>query len=808
MKRNTQNNQPEPKCEYCGCTNINCLARCPHTGLYFCNGKGSTSSSHIIHYLRTNHQNQIVIPDGLSFSKIQLKCYVCESQNIFELGFLRSQNNQSIFIACKTNCQFDQSLQNQNVDNSGFIPLVSNGQILPDVVNVPAPEMYEKVPMSRVIAVNDAIQEQLRAREMGENGENDDDNNKNQRGSLKPAQMSYMSRDQFVDIMKPFVQLETEETKSLEKSTKFRITISKWTNEYQCTFKAPGNLYRSCTLGSYLSFSSPEGSEKGYISKMSKSMNVDVKFFAPPLFANKKTTQTVNVVFNELPFERQNKALDKFRDEFKCMDNFIAQMILGQLKDLKTKNKLKRKPINIVQPPPEYFYELNQSQLKCIRVALSQRFTLIQGPPGTGKTTVIAVLALSLVRAGIKPILVCCQSNVATDFATKRISQTGVKVCRVLSSTREQVASDIDEYTTKALAIKKFGNEFQNLINSSNQNDHKKLTQLEIQVVRESDVVCTTCTSAGGARLSCNFNTVIFDESGQCVDPDILIPLVHGCKQAILVGDHKQLGPVIISRKSQRCRYDLPLMQRLILQGMRPSILKVQYRMHPGLSEFPSKAFYNGLLQNGVPAEKRRWPRELFKWPNPDIPMFFWNFKSREEYYEDGLSYVNMHEAGCIAVLLDAMYKQGVNASDIGVITPYAGQQAVLIDSLPTLCNIPDKNFFDELEIASVDAFQGREKNFIILSNVRANDQFDIGFLKDQRRLCVSLTRAKYGLIVIGCAETFSKNKLWCKFILHCIEKNAFVEGDLNSWKPSTFKPQISTEGEEEDEDDIQNFTF
>jgi regulator of nonsense transcripts 1 len=276
--------------------------------------------------------------------------------------------------------------------------------------------------------------------------------------------------------------------------------------------------------------------------------------------------------------------------------------------------------------------------------------------------------------------------------------------------------------------------------------------------------------------------------------------LVHGAEQVILVGDHRLLGPVISSERCQKARYDMSLMQRLVLRGIRPIVLRMQYRMHPGLSEFPNEAFYEKFLKDGVTAHRRTWPDAFVKWPNPEIPLFFWNVKSEEEYYENGISFVNRHEAGCIAVLLDAMWRKGIKATDIGVITPYAGQQAFLSDNLPSMCAIRDIGFFEDLEIASVDAFQGREKNFIILSNVRANDGFDIGFLKDQRRLCVSLTRAKFGLIVIGCADTFAQNTIWCKFIEHCRKKGVFVEGNLNDLQPSEFEGR--TRAEDMDSDD------
>jgi len=109
---------------------------------------------------------------------------------------------------------------------------------------------------------------------------------------------------------------------------------------------------------------------------------------------------------------------------------------------------------------------------------------------------------------------------------------------------------------------------------------------------------------------------------------------------------------------------------------------------------------------------------------------------------------------------------------------------------------------FDELEIASVDTFQGREKDFIIFSCVRINPEHEIGFLKDTRRLCVSLTRAKYGLIVIGNAETFSESELWCNFIKSFQDRNCFVEGLLDELKISKFEPKPKKEKDQVDDEE------
>lgn len=779
----------KPKCEFCGCENENCLAQCIKTGLYFCNGKGDTKSSHIIHYLKKMHFDQVHLPDTNCYSKVQLQCYVCGSTNIFNLGLLSSKDKKKAYIACRSPCQFDKKMVDEDVDNSTFQSFVSNGEL--KIIQVPKDNEYQKVAISRTMAVIDSIKDKLGMKTK---------ENESKNGILS-AKMRYNSREDFYDILVPFVNLEREQSNQLENSRKFTGVNLHWENDTLCSFKATPTLFRSISLGVSLAFTCDDITEIGTVIKMSKNMNTEVKFKVPSLIAKSNHHVTISIMFNSIPFDRQLEALRIFKDKPDCMNDFIASVILGNIDNYDKLNRLNKKKIYLSQPGGD-FPKLNRSQEKCATIALSQRFSLIQGPPGTGKTTVIAALAYSFVKAGIKPVLLCAQSNVATDFLTKRVAETGIRVCRVLSSVREQIDADIEKYTTKHLVAERYGEDIANY--DERDVNYKKLTKKEIEVVSQSDVVCSTCTCAGGARISGvrAFKVVIFDESGQCVDPDILIPLVHGAQQVILVGDHKQLGPVITSSQCQRARYDIPIMQRLILQGIHPSVLRIQYRMHPGIAAFASSTFYNNMLRNGVSEEERTWENQFMKWPNPNVPMFFWNVNSQEEIYEDGLSFVNTFEAGCIFVLLDAMWKHGIQGSDIGIITPYAGQQAYLLETIQQKCSITDPDFFDDIEIASVDAFQGHEKNFIILSNVRANDSKDIGFLKDERRLCVSLTRAKYGLIVIGCANTFSDNKLWCKYIEYCKSIGVFVEGPLNELVPSEFVPTYSSNKSTTEEDD------
>jgi regulator of nonsense transcripts 1 len=165
--------------------------------------------------------------------------------------------------------------------------------------------------------------------------------------------------------------------------------------------------------------------------------------------------------------------------------------------------------------------------------------------------------------------------------------------------------------------------------------------------------------------------------------------------------------------------------------------------------------------------------------------MFFFNSPGEEEPSDSGTSFINRYEAYIVSQIITRLCRAQVNPRQIVVITPYAGQKFYLKQFLAAAGDLP-LDFYPHIEIASVDSFQGGERDYIILSCVRANRHSAIGFLKDPRRLNVAITRAKMGLIIIGSARVLAANKLWYALIKHFQAKDLLVEGmDLNHLKPS-----------------------
>jgi regulator of nonsense transcripts 1 len=386
--------------------------------------------------------------------------------------------------------------------------------------------------------------------------------------------------------------------------------------------------------------------------------------------------------------------------------------------------------------------ELNHSQLEAVSRVLAAPLSLIQGPPGTGKTVTSATIVYQLARVAGGQVLVAAPSNIAVDHLAERVAATGLRVVRVQAKSREVVSPAAEALTLAhqvrhldvpdAAELRKL-EQLREELGELSAGDERRLrsTQraLEREVLAAADVVCATCAGAGDPRLAhLRFRRVLIDEATQAVEPEALVPLVLGCKQAVLVGDHCQLGPVILGKRAATAGLAMSLFERLMLLGVRPIRLAVQYRMHPALSSFPSNTFYEGALQNGVSAAERDAPDVLFPWPVEGRPLMFWAQHGAEELSASGTSYLNRTEAAAVEKAVTALLRAGVAPEHVGIITPYEGQRAHVAGALargPLRAAL-----YEAIECASVDSFQGREKDYIILSCVRSNEhQVRVGLI-------------------------------------------------------------------------------
>ena len=425
---------------------------------------------------------------------------------------------------------------------------------------------------------------------------------------------------------------------------------------------------------------------------------------------------------------------------------------------------------------------LNESQKVACEAAISQRLTLIQGPPGTGKTHTAVRILQSWSSQNVGTILAVADSNVAVDNLLEGLLGLGVSAVRlgqpvkVRESLREATVDaqmeshplrrDLEEHLELneklARRIPGMKGKEKGLAHRDLNRGWKEVRRIERQmrddILDRAQVLCCTCIGVGHQLLDGRrFSRVLLDEATQATEPASLVPLVRGARQIVLVGDHRQLPPTVISRRAENGGLRRSLFERLVAMGIEPMLLDTQYRMHPAISDFPNRTFYQGRLVDGITAAERPNPAGLL-WNDWEVPMAFLPVNGDELLSPDGASKENPAEAGWVAKILENLLQAGdLEEADIGIITPYAGQVRAIRDALP------ERN--DSVEVHTVDGYQGREKEVIIFSCVRSNSDGTVGFLSDERRLNVALTRAKRGLIVIGDPDTLRNDETWASWL-------------------------------------------
>jgi regulator of nonsense transcripts 1 len=307
-------------------------------------------------------------------------------------------------------------------------------------------------------------------------------------------------------------------------------------------------------------------------------------------------------------------------------------------------------------------------------------------------------------------------------------------------------------------------------------------------ILRECDVLCATCITVGVVMLSSlRFTHVLMDEATQATEVSSLIPLIRGCRKLVLIGDHKQLPPTLLSQRAQELGLGLSLFDRLVrTDGTDYSMLQRQYRMHPVIADFASKHFYNGLLTSAVTAGERPPPKGLdFK--NPERPVAFVRVGGESEFLEvdSNGSKCNVREAQAIVGLVLQLLRAGeITKSQIAVISPYSAQTRT-IKGMLIKAFAPQA--LDGLRIDTVDGFQGMEKEVVIVSTVRSNGRGTVGFLRDYRRTNVLLTRARRALVVYGNEHTLRKDETWRSWLEWYAEK---VEGAGGGLEEATTTEQ------------------
>ncbi|KAI1640458.1 P-loop containing nucleoside triphosphate hydrolase protein [Biscogniauxia mediterranea] len=515
---------------------------------------------------------------------------------------------------------------------------------------------------------------------------------------------------------------------------------------------------------------------------------------------------------DDVTYRRMNQAMEKLQKMGESEYSIFMRVLFGLSTPSSVSQDLSTDPeygkIEWIDPT------LNDSQKDAIRFALaSKEVALIHGPPGTGKTHTLIELILQMVKRNMR-ILVCGPSNISVDNIVERLSPHKVPIlrlghpARLLPSVLNHSLDVLTQTSEAGLIVKDVRSEMdakQASIKKTKSGKERKAIYGDLKELRKeyrererrcvstliggSKVVLATLHGAGSFQLKNEeFDVIIIDEASQALEAQCWVPLL-AAKKAVCAGDHLQLPPTIKSTNSKvkpkvkegqsiikGMTLETTLFDRLLsLHG--PAIkrmLTTQYRMHEKIMRFPSDELYESKLVAADAVKNRLLkdlPYEVQDTEDTNEPVIFIDtqggeFPEKNEEEETGKkgsvrslfaeSKSNEMEAALVRNHVRKLVDAGVKPEDIAIVTPYNAQLGLLA---------PLKETFPGIELGSVDGFQGREKEAVVVSLVRSNTGGEVGFLSEKRRLNVAMTRPKRSLVVVGDSETVRRYVI-CHFFL------------------------------------------
>jgi superfamily I DNA and/or RNA helicase len=513
---------------------------------------------------------------------------------------------------------------------------------------------------------------------------------------------------------------------------------------------------------------------------------------------NKDSLQVAFATWPETESERPSFRLDRSSDEIsrqrqrQGLDKAEAASTASRFAELRDVLLGYRAPaFHASDAPYPLGKTLNESQLEAVRFALSaQDVAILHGPPGTGKTTTVVELIRQVTRNGGR-VLAVAPSNIAVDNLFERLLAAGERVvrlghpARVMPELRDHTLDLLVENHPDVKMARKLAREGYSLREQASKFTRAKPERGARQAMRQeaksmladarkiedmlverlldgARVLCATITGLDPRLIGQRrFDWCIMDEANQATEAAAWGPLQYA-DRLVLAGDHKQLPPTIISAQAAAAGFSVSLPERL-LRELGTDIsrrLTVQYRMNSAIMQFPSDEFYEGSLTAHASVEGHLL-QDLPDVESSDLtstPVTFIDTAGAsydEESEPEGESRFNPLEAELVVKKLEALLAAGLPPAAIAVISPYAAQVRLLRQRIPQA----------EVEVDSVDGFQGREKEAVIVSLVRSNRENEIGFLEDVRRMNVALTRARRKLIVIGDSATIAAHPFYQRMV-------------------------------------------
>ena len=480
--------------------------------------------------------------------------------------------------------------------------------------------------------------------------------------------------------------------------------------------------------------------------------------------------QTASSLYVQLGFDETT-----YRLMFEALDRTIsARGRLGYLRDLFYSNH-KAETFTFA---PLSFPFLNVSQERAVNEVLRAKdVAVVHGPPGTGKTTTLVEAIYETLRRE-NQVLVCAQSNMAVDWISEKLVDRGINVLRIgnptkvndkmLSFTYERRFESHPDYP-QLWAIRKAIRQLRANRKRGDNSFHQKMERLKEREIElelrirnklfgEARVIASTLVGSANRLLDgMKFGTLFIDEAAQALEAACWIP-IRRATRVILAGDHCQLPPTIKSIAAMKGGLDKTLMQRIVeCKPEAVTLLKMQYRMNEDIMRFSSDWFYNGQVEAA--------PRGIL-----DLDKAIeWKDTSGNAYHEefvgDNFGRINKEEAQLTLLSLAEYFvrigRQRIidERIDVGIISPYRAQ----VQYLRHLIKKTDfyKPFRKIISVNTVDGFQGQERDIIVISMVRSNEEGQIGFLRDLRRMNVAITRARMKLIILGDSATLIRHPFY-----------------------------------------------
>jgi superfamily I DNA and/or RNA helicase len=496
----------------------------------------------------------------------------------------------------------------------------------------------------------------------------------------------------------------------------------------------------------------------------------------------------VNLLFDESTYDQMEKTMKLLVDTREASHLNLIDVLVGDKIPVFQKAREIRNPF------------LNQGQIRALQLITSaEDVALIHGPPGTGKTTTLVEAIISTVEKE-KQVLITAASNAAVDLLVEKLSLQSVRVLRlghparvteaVVNTTLDARLSDhndaklLRDLRRKAEQIRSMAGKFKRNFGRAEREerrylyDESKKLKEEVRMLEghmifdelnKAQVIACTLSGANHSHLrNRKFKTVFIDEASQAVEPAMWIPLLKADK-VVMAGDHWQLPPTIKSFEAAKEGLETTIFERMMKEKDVSVMLQTQYRMHDDIMQFSNLHFYKGELKSADVIEKRR---QVFQEAVKFIDTAGCGFD--EKINPETLSTYNTDEADFLLKRLHSMIEENPEMlqMSIGIIAPYRAQTVVLNELIATY------PWYEELKknmsINSVDAFQGQERDVIMMSLVRSNDRGEIGFLSNKRRMNVAMTRAKHLIMMIGDSGTLSANPFFDELIQNMQDRNLY----------------------------------